>query len=195
MIAYALLWLSVLSPHGVLLTAFLKDGWRTPEWMIGIFRGLGAVFGLGATVLFPVLLKRVSVERTSFIFLAFQTVAILIGLGFFLEGGDVGRIGFLIAILFSRIGLYGFSLGEMQIRQVEIAPPLRGQINGFASALTALATIGLYGAGAALPSTDDFRILVICSVTLVALALFVYWNWLRRHDHSERVRSKGSPNS
>jgi solute carrier family 40 (iron-regulated transporter), member 1 len=60
MIAYALLWLSVLSPHGVLLTAFLKDGWNSPEWMIGLFRGLGAVFGLAATVLFPMLLRLMS---------------------------------------------------------------------------------------------------------------------------------------
>lgn len=44
MIAYALLWLSVLSPHGVLLTGFLKDGWQVPEWMIGLFRGSGAFF-------------------------------------------------------------------------------------------------------------------------------------------------------
>lgn len=179
MIAYALLWLSVLSPHGVLLTAYLKDGWNTPEWMIGIFRGMGAVFGLAATILFPVLLKRMSVERTSLIFLSLQTVAVVVSLGFFLIAGPIGEIGFLICILLSRIGLYGFSLGEMQIRQVEIAPHSRGQVNGFASALTALATIGLYGAGVALPSTEDFRLLVIFSVTFVALALAVYAFWFR----------------
>ncbi|MBK8201297.1 MAG: hypothetical protein IPK68_02845 [Bdellovibrionales bacterium] len=67
-LAYALLWLSVLSPHGVLLTAYLKDGWKLPELTIGIFRGLGAVFGLLATVLFPILVKNMSVNRASFYF-------------------------------------------------------------------------------------------------------------------------------
>ena len=174
MLAYAILWLSVLSPHGVLLTAFLKDGWHLPEWSIGLVRGLGAMFGLSATVLFPVILKKCSLPRTSFLFLLFQLIAVTVGFGFFLAGGLLGQIGFLTCILFSRIGLYGFSLGEMQIRQTEISPESRGQVNGFASALTALATIGLYGAGMALPSTDDFKVLVLSSVVFVAIALLVY---------------------
>ena len=51
-ISYAFLWLSVLSPHGVLLTSFLKDGAKASELTIGIFRGLGAFFGLIPTFLF-----------------------------------------------------------------------------------------------------------------------------------------------
>jgi solute carrier family 40 (iron-regulated transporter), member 1 len=180
MLAYAILWLSALSPHGVLLTAFLKDGWRLPEWSIGIFRGLGAVFGLVATLLVPIFAKRMSIEKSSFVFLAFQAITLLIGLGFFFVGNTIGQIGFLVAVLFSRIGLYGFSLGEMQIRQTAIAPNLRGEVNGFASALTALATIGLYSAGVALPKTNDFKYLVGLSVGFVALALVIYSVWHRR---------------
>ena len=57
MIAYAAIWLSVLSPHGVLLTGFLNDGWHLPEWTIGLFRGSGDFFGLAATFLFQIALK------------------------------------------------------------------------------------------------------------------------------------------
>lgn len=181
-LAYAFLWLSVLSPHGVLLTAYLKDGWKLPELMIGIFRGMGALFGLLATVLFPFLLKRVSVNRASFLFLSFQAAMLVIGYLLFLRADSFGQIGFLALILFSRVGLYGFSLGEMQIRQTGIGPQVRGEVNGFANAVTALATIGLYGAGVALPSTEDFKYLVLSSVGFVVLALLVYGSWYRRQS-------------
>lgn len=182
MLAYALLWFSVLSPHGVLLTAFLRDGWKLPELTIGVFRGLGAVFGLLATVLFPLAVKKMSVKKTAFIFLAFQTTVLVIGYYFFLRGDQFGQLGFLALILFSRVGLYGFSLGEMQIRQTSIAPEVRGEVNGFASALTALATLGIFSVGVALPSTEDFRYLVFSSVAFVVLALGVYWRWSRKEQ-------------
>jgi solute carrier family 40 (iron-regulated transporter), member 1 len=180
MLSYALLWLSVLSPHGVLLTGFLKDGWMLPEWMIGAFRGLGAFFGLLATVIYPIVLKRFSVEKASGFFLLFQTLTLSIGLVLFLLAGDTGQIGFLIMILFSRIGLYGFSLGEMQIRQTKIPTDVRGEVNGFASALTALATIGLFSLGVILPSTNEFKYLVVASVGFVIVSLLVYLNWTRK---------------
>lgn len=179
-LAYAFLWISVLSPHGVLLTAYLKDGWRVPELLIGVFRGAGALFGLLATVMFPIALKKMSVEKSSLVFLGFQAVTLGTGYILFLRGDWVGQIGFLVMILFSRIGLYGFSLGEMQIRQTVIEIEKRGEVNGFANALTVLATIGLFGVGVALPSTDDFKILVFSSVVSVFLAFMIYGFWYRK---------------
>lgn len=181
MIAYALLWLSVLSPHGVLLTGFLKDGWQVPEWMIGLFRGSGAFFGLAATVLFPLSLRFMSVRKASGMFLVFQAVMVLAAYGFFRFAGTSGHIGFLVLILFSRIGLYGFSLGEMQIRQENISVHSRGEVNGFANALTGIATLILFGAGAILPSTDDFSYLVLMSVSSVIAALMIYAWWTRSY--------------
>lgn len=184
-LAYALLWLSVLSPHGVLLTAYLKDGWQLPELTIGLFRGLGALFGLLATILFPIAIKRLSVNKTSFLFLTFQAVTLITGYSLFIRNDSFGQIGFLIMILFSRIGLYGFSLGEMQIRQTSIAPAVRGEVNGFANALTALATIGLFGAGVLLPSTEQFKYLVLSSVGFVVVALITYGSWYRKQAQKE----------
>jgi iron-regulated transporter 1 len=179
-LAYAILWLSALSPHGVLLTAFLKDGWRLPEWAIGTFRGLGAVFGLAATVIYPRIERKMGVNGGSQIFLAWQSVMLLIALACFFSASLYGQIGFLLLILFSRIGLYGFSLGEMQIRQVGIRSEVRGQVNGFANALTGIATLSLYGAGALLPTTEDFKVLVVGSVASVLIAFAVYSTWIRR---------------
>lgn len=176
-LAYALLWLSVLSPHGVLLTAFLKDAWQTPEWIIGLLRGAGAIFGLSATLIFPIILKKLSLTKTSLLFLSFQFLMLIFALLFFFNSSLTGQTGFLIFILLSRIGLYGFSLGEMQLRQKMIAPNIRGEVNGFANALTVIATIVLFSAGVILPTTDDFKILVTMSVFFVFLALLVFIRW------------------
>lgn len=176
-IAYALLWLSVLSPHGVLLTGYLKDEWNLPEIIIGTFRGLGAIFGLIATVLFPVIIKKFGLVTGSRLLISYQSLMLLIGLVFFSIGNTVGQFGFLIFILLSRIGLYGFSLGEMQIRQVGILAHQRGEVNGFAYALTSLATLALFIFGTLIPSTSQFNILIYGSVGFVVLGAFLFLTW------------------
>lgn len=178
--AYAILWLSALSPHGVLLTAFLKDGWTMPEWMIGTFRGLGAFFGLAATLIFPKVISKVGLEKGSLLFLAFQFGCVAFALMFFLFATPNAQIGFLGFVLLSRIGLYGFSLGEVQLRQILVPSAVRGEINGFASALTGIATLGLYGAGSLLPATEDFWLLVMGSTASVGLALLTFSFWRSR---------------
>lgn len=185
-VAYAFLWLSVLSPHGVLLTGYLKDGWKLEEWAIGSFRGAGAIFGLLATLIFPVVIKRVGLIRGTWSFIVAQTVSLLLALGFFVFGGVVGQVGFLILILLSRVGLYGFSLGEMQIRQTGIDPKVRGEVNGFATALTGIATLVLYGAGALLPSTESFKILIIGSVLSVVIGALVFTIWVYKNDQAKK---------
>ncbi|MES3039257.1 MAG: ABC transporter substrate-binding protein [Bdellovibrionota bacterium] len=178
-LAYSFLWLSVLSPHGVLLAAYLKDGWQLPEWGIGTFRGMGAIFGLLATFLYPIAEKKWGLLKGTRNFIVYQTAALIIALVCFFQAGIFGQVGFLVFILLSRIGLYGFSLGEMQIRQIGINANVRGEVNGFATALTGIATLALYGAGALLPTTEDFKILVVGSVVFVGMGCWVYLFWLR----------------
>ncbi len=186
-LAYAFLWLSVLSPHGVLLAGYLKDVWHLPEWAIGSFRGAGAFFGLAATVVFPRVVQKRGLQKSTQSLILFQSLMLIIGLFcFFSSDHQWGQIGFLVFILFSRIGLYGFSLGEMQIRQMKVRPEVRGQVNGFASALTGIATLFLYGAGALLPKTSDFRILVIGSVFFVCLGAFTYSRWLKKQPNERK---------
>lgn len=176
-LAYALLWLSVLSPHGVLLTGYLKDGLQMPEVVIGIFRGLGALFGLLSTVIFPIVISKYGLIKGSRGFILLQTMMLVLALVFFMIPSAIGQYGFLIFILFSRVGLYGFSLGEMQIRQLGIAPHERGEVNGFADALTGLATLALYGFGALLPSTAEFSVLIFGSVIFVAIGAGIFSFW------------------
>lgn len=178
-VCYALLWFSVLSPHGVLLTAFLKDAWNQPEWIIGFFRGSGAFFGLAATFVFPIAVRRFGLIGASRGFLFFQAASLVAALYCFHLSGTTGQFGFLLLILLSRIGLYGFSLGEIQIRQEGIPESERGEMNGFAGALTSAATLTLFTVATFLPTTTDFHWLILVSVTAVIVASLWFAIWSR----------------
>ncbi len=176
MIAYALLWLTVLSPHGVLLTAWLRSQGHLSEAGVGIFRGLGALFGLVATVVFPWLLARTSLVSASRALIVFEAACVLGAAAAYASGASFA-VAFLGLVLLSRIGLYGFSLGETEIRQVTIDPAVRGRVNGFANALTSIATLGLYGAGAALEGPEQFGYLVYGSAACVTAGAVVFVAW------------------
>lgn len=179
MLAYAFLWLSALSPHGVLLTSFLKGGWALSETSLGIFRGLGAVFGLLATLLFPKVRKRFGLVRGTWLFIGFQAVVLVLSLPFFYFRTANGLV-FLALVLVSRVGLYGFSLGETEIRQRSIPEGQRGKVNGVATALTSLATLILFAAGTLIASPQWFYLMVLFSVCAVCVGAAIYLRWSQK---------------
>ena len=185
--AYAILWLSVLSPHGVLLTAFLKGGWTLSEPVIGTFRGLGAVFGLISTLLYPWLRRKKSLTLTTRNFLLFQALMVTLSLLFFLESSQASQMLFLGTVLLSRIGLYGFGLGEMELRQKLIPENLRGEINGVASSLNSLATLVIFSLGLVFSTPDNFKYLVAISVFAVVSASLYFSFIAQRYAEGHTV--------
>ncbi|WP_235046078.1 solute carrier 40 family transporter [Bdellovibrio bacteriovorus] len=179
-LSYALLWLSVLSPHGVLLAAYLKDEMRLPEAEIGLFRGLGAVFGLISTVSFPYLVRQLGLIRSSRWHLGFQGLTLTIGIVAFAMGSVASVYVFLGCILLSRVGLYGFSNGEFELRQRLIPEGRRGELNSLSSLMTTSATLILFAAGSLLPRTEDFKYLVYLSLIAVLVANVVFIKWSSR---------------
>ncbi len=175
--SYALLWLSVLSPHGVLLAGYLKDKVALPETEIGLFRGLGALFGLVSTFTFPFLVKKLGLITSSKAHLTFQAITLTIGIFAFHSTAAYGIYVFLLMVLFSRIGLYGFSSGEFELRQRLIPEQRRGELNSLSAVMTTLATIVLFSAGSMLPGTDDFKYLVYASLVAVILANILFFKW------------------
>lgn len=177
MVANAFLWLSVLSPHGVLLAGYLKDSGHISELSISIFRGLGAFFGMIPTFIFPILIKKFDLVKTSKILLGFQTLCVLIGASAFQFGGQHALPIFLLMILLSRIGLYGFSIAESEARQLYIPVNLRGRINGVGVSLTSFATLILFGVGTFLSRSSDFSILVWMSALSVLIGFIILLKW------------------
>jgi hypothetical protein len=87
------------------------------------------------------------------------------------------KFGFLLLILLSRIGLYGFSLAEGQMRQIHIPEGRRGTVNGTATALNNLATLLLLGLGTLFSSPDTFFVLVLVSCAAVLFAAIAVATW------------------
>lgn len=177
MFSYALLWLSVLSPHGVLLAGYLKDQMSLPETEIGLFRGLGAMFGLISTFSFPFFAKKMGLIKSSKAHLLFQGITLVVGIIAFSVRGSYAIYIFLGCILLSRIGLYGFSNGEFELRQRLIPETKRGELNSLSYLMTTLATLVLFALGSLLPNTEDFKYLVYASLAAVLIANFVFIKW------------------
>jgi iron-regulated transporter 1 len=187
LISYSLLWLSALSPHGVLLTGYLKDQAKLPEFEIGVFRGLGALFGLLSTVSFPFLVGKTDLLKSSKLHLAWQALVLVFGAMVFFAQESFSIYWFLAFVLLSRIGLYGFMNGEFELRQRLIPADSRGRVNSYSSVLTTMATLFLFGLGSLLPNTEDFRILVLVSVVMVVAAFVLFHFWSTRFA---KLRSK-----
>ena len=74
-LSLALLYLTVLS-FGMLMTAFLK--WAgMPEALLGFARGIGAVFGVTATFVFPCFRARFGVDKTGMVSAWMQLTCLL----------------------------------------------------------------------------------------------------------------------
>lgn len=190
MIAYSFLWLSVLSPHGVLLSGFLKDGNKLSEFQISIFRGFGAFVGMIPTFLYPLMHKRWGLIKTSKILLGFQTICV-IAAAFIFEFNMTGSISFFLGlVLLSRIGLYGFSIGESEARQLYIPAISRGRINGVGVSLTSFATLILFGIGTILPTSNDFSILVWISSISVLIGFLVLLKWRPQQPRYDQPKSR-----
>lgn len=169
-IAFTLLWITVLSPHSVLLTAFLKIGWQLPESEIGVFRGLGALFGLIATFVYPWLRRTKSTVKASQYLLVYQAITVVFCLIFFIVGAGPSQYLFMLFIMLSRVGLWGFCLGEVEIRQKFIPEAIRGKVNGVATSMNSFATLIVYSLGMLWSTPMEFKYLVIMSTTAVVLA-------------------------
>lgn len=188
LLSYALLWLSALSPHGVLLTGYLQDHTRLPEAEIGLFRGLGAVFGLVSTLSFPWVVKRWGLLQSSRLHIGFQAMVLIFGAVTFAMPMVFSIYWFLTCVLLSRIGLYGFMNGEFELRQRLIPSDRRGRVNSLSSVLTTLATLALFSIGALLPDTEDFRYLVFVSVTMVVAGFVIFHFWSQTSKEAAQLK-------
>jgi len=188
-IAFSLLWLTLLSPHDPVLTAYLKTMNYT-EWQLGIFRAIGALVGVGGAFIFPYLSAKLkSVEFCSLnfiweegIFLIFAGVMFQLSVSFTDLGfQNVFRVFFLVFLVISRFGLYGFEVGEIQLLQKGIAEEVRGRVNSVESSLCNLAMLIVYGSSAVIYKPNWFPGLVWGSIFFIWTACVVYTRWYISH--------------
>lgn len=131
--ALSLLYLTVLSFSGQMITYLLALG--LPSGMIGALRGISAIFELSATWIAPRLTARIGAIRSGIWFINYQifwvgAACVCLWLPNLLESTSIPTTvwvtGSVVAVILSRVGLWGFDLCVQIIVQEEVEPELRG---------------------------------------------------------------------
>jgi len=176
-IGYALMWFTALSPHGVVLTSYLKL-YGVSVKLLAVFRGCGAMAGvLGAQSLkwYAGGSSPKHIQMASMHYSWFLSVCVLFALISYQDNLEI----FLSTIVLSRIGLYGFDLGLSTVQQVVIEEEKRMFMGAAEQALCSCGTSAVFLGSMIWSRPDQFHWLVICSTAFVWLGSIVYTTWAR----------------
>lgn len=176
MAAYALLWSTILTPHGAVLTAWLRGVGQLGDAEIGLFRGLGAAGGVLGAQLHHWLRQRWPLVTTTRRFVVFQACVLLLATASLHQGV---LMGFLAGVIASRIGLFGFAVGEVEIRQRGVPDGVRGRVSGLSGSVNQAATLFVLALAAGLPGRDQLLPLAAVSSLSVVLGAVVFGRWAR----------------
>ena len=193
-ISYSLLYFTVLSPHGVVLTAYLQTRGLSPP-ALAAFRAAGALAGVGGMGAFGALRERVGLRRLASVHLWVLATAVLVAALSFAatlsqDGLSAPMAAFLGLVVLSRFGLYGFDVAVLQLQQVHVDETLRGSVGSVESSLCSMGTASvLVGTLVASASGDPhaFDLLVFASAGFVGSAAIVYTAWVlffHEHEHA-----------
>lgn len=166
---YALLYFTVLSPHGVILTAYLQTQDLSPV-ALSAFRAAGALAGVGGMRAFkvfsgPLGLRRVATAHLWLLAVVVALAAFSFNATHAADGLSMPMITFLSMVVVSRFGcavstpqhprplplpmiatrcharrLYGFDLAVLQLQQVMVDEAHRGAVGAIESSLCSLGT-------------------------------------------------------
>ena len=197
--SYALLWFTVLSPHGVVLTAYLQTRHLSPA-ALSLFRGAGALSGVAGMGCFRVAADRLSTRRACFGHLWVLAAAVLGAAAAYAVGGVGGApapgshhaalsaptLAFLGLIVVSRFGLYGFDVGLLQLEQENVDVIDRAKVGAVESSLCSLGTMAIFvGSLGVSQGVVSFGAVVYVSAAFVAAGALAFTAWcLLWHEHT-----------
>lgn len=196
--SYALLYLTVLSPHGALVTAFLMmDG--VPSWGLSLLRGCGALLGVMGPTARPILGKYFGQRVTDGVCVCWLAGMMIISFAAFHYSSQVSgsthlyaMLLFMATVCLGRPGLYAFELGVMNEEQ-ELADKLhRNAIGAIDNALCSGATVIMYSAGMVYTRPEQFEVLVAGSSFFVTLGAVVYLLWTCLYHKHRHVHASGT---
>ncbi|KAN0045284.1 hypothetical protein ACTA71_005661 [Dictyostelium dimigraforme] len=194
-LAYCLLWFTILSPHDSILTAYLSNkGYSYIE--LSIFRGLGAIFGLGSTLLYNRLLKskrvfKDNMNKLSLFYILEEGIFVLIS-GLFFSSSNWLKYIFMVSIILSRCGLYGFEITEIHYVQRLVHHSERGLVSGVESSLCSLAVLIMFIISSSLQSTNNFFILIWVSISFVLAGGLSFFIWFLKYNDIDKNINKNS---
>lgn len=210
------LYLTALSPAGVVLTAYLVTMGLSPT-VIGTFRACGAISGILGIWLFSMMrnnsgeaqivgaqdmnVKSIDrLRRVSLASLLLEVVSVLLAGAAFSMIRVVETDGllslpiivFLGFIVLSRAGLYSFDLGVLEIEQYVVDERYRNAVGSVEGALCSIAEMGIYVMSIFMSDPTDFGWQVLVSMIAVSFGglcftTFLCMYHLHRHHHHEGV--------
>ncbi len=175
-LANACLWFTVLTPHGALLTAYLKDTSHITENYLGIFRASGALIGILPTFYYGYFRQRIGALKFATFSITFQLIWLILAL--LTLPNDATPWIALAAIIISRVGLYGFVLAELEIRQTTVPESIRLEVSGAASAIKHSANLALYISAVIWSDPKQFMILATATVIVIGIGTMLTWGRL-----------------
>lgn len=193
-LSYALLYLTVLSPHGALLTALLQLR-HVPSWQLSLLRGAGAVLGIAGTMARPGLGRCMGDRKADALGVIWLAAWMVVAMLSFVAANteSVQAVSpmlflFMAAVCLGRPGLYSFELGVLNQEQELVDKRHRSLVGAVDNALTSLGTVAMYGSGMYWNTAEQFGFLVKCSAFFVASGAVTYVIWagaykLKRHRH------------
>jgi len=172
-LAIATVWFTVLTPHGNLLAAHLKDNLNVSEDILGALRSLGALVGILPTFYYARLQQRIGALSFAAYHILFQVINL------FVAALCLHMFGYLwislAAIVISRIGLYGFLLGATEILQREVPENIRMEVSSVSTSLKYAASMTLYISALVWSKSDEFAILSLLTVLIIGLGTALTW--------------------
>lgn len=217
-LSLALLYLTVMS-FGTLMTAYLKwSGIKEAE--LSIYRGVGALSGIAATLVFPTLQKKWGLIPTGAAAIWAQLICLVLAATpailsrtnnpLLEEDGEdgTGTTGnssssssalvmrlLILGLILSRFGLWGFDLAVNQILQETVPSVNLGAVNGVQGSLQSLFQMLAYVAGVVIWRPTQFSFLMAGSVVAVAAAalLFTLYGLRVRFNHLNVVTATSLP--
>ncbi|KAJ3676476.1 hypothetical protein LUZ60_003888 [Juncus effusus] len=172
-ISLAFLYFTVLS-FGTLMTATLD--WRgVPAYVISIARGISAIVGIGATVMYPFVHSRISTLRTGLWSIWMQWTLLLVCVGsIFVKGNMTSAWMLMGGVAASRLGLWIFDLSVMQLMQDQVSESDRCEVGGVQNSLQSMFDLLTYIMGIIISDPKDFGQLIILSFFLVSTSAVMY---------------------
>uniref|UniRef100_A0ACD5ZZK7 Uncharacterized protein n=1 Tax=Avena sativa TaxID=4498 RepID=A0ACD5ZZK7_AVESA len=170
--ALAIVYFTVLS-FGTLMTAALD--WRgIPAYVISLAWGFGAIVGIAATLLYPVMHSWLSTLRTGLWSIWMQWCCLLLCVGSIWVSGGVASAWVLMAgVTASRLGLWMFDLAVTQLMQDHVPDSDRCVVGGVQNSLQSVfdSSSPTPGYSQLLP---DFSKLIALSFFVVTCAALMY---------------------
>ncbi|KAJ4418753.1 hypothetical protein N0V85_001308 [Neurospora sp. IMI 360204] len=185
-LALSLLYLTVLSFSGQMLTYLLASNLNL--WQVGIIRGISTIFELSATWIAPRLMKRIGVLRTGLWSITWQMTWLAGGVScFFYYYGKgyeatslMSAVGLVVAVAFSRVGLWGFDLSVQNIVQDEVEDDRRGIFSSVEASFQNTFDMLAWALTIIWPNPNSFQWPIVISVAAVYAAGGLFAHFLRR---------------